>query len=500
MPYPQPQCSPNIYQFANMGPVLGFGTPQIQLPLEQWRSRVAMSQQSPLYELFTASHMTQNDGHAINFETPAMVSFPVQLPHPRPLSSVPLGGTVPGPMAIIPSSSLDPSLIYSPPTRPIIRSSRQRNTRPELLASATKRKDSAASSQPRESISPVENAASFTGPGLRRSNTTGVTQSSSAQNTRVSDEMLTRSSSVTQMPRTASPLKRVGKASLGSISEHNSRPRPSVILTVDENGNARTETTCAAKSPTTSIQDRYPGLFDSDTSGDESSDDQLPSRSASFTFIKGEDRRSKAARLDGSVENLDGIDILRSNSRASNKGVTPSRAAIVAAASLRRQGSLRKLSRPTPVKQNTMTRSTSSLLDTCPMDVAGHELSAGVQNELKVRGSWDEALSSLDGIRDPKPRGRSELDAHNRRWSVMSFDQQQHHPSQRHVGSFRPIQSQQRMAPQIRCTCGIPHDQGQMMVQCSSCTQWLHMPCVGLDGSQLPSGFTCFLCTRPVRR
>ncbi|KAK5132381.1 hypothetical protein LTR08_009152 [Meristemomyces frigidus] len=269
-----------------------------------------------------------------------------------------------------------------------------------------------------------------------------------------------------QRPLGVSPLKRVGKAPLGSISEHKSRPRPSVILTVDENGNARTENACIAESPTTSIRDRYPGLFDSDTSDDESDGEQPPSCSASFTFAKGEDRRSKAARLDGPVENLDGIDILRSSSRASNKGVTPSRAAIVAAASLRRQASLRRTGRSTPVKRNTMTRSTSSLLDTCPMDMAAEQQqSAGAgQHAFDTRGSWDDALGTINGLHDSNPGSETTLDAHNRRWSV---NQQQNHISpqhpQQHVGNFRPAQPQQRTAPLIRCLCGVSQDQGQMM-------------------------------------
>ena len=151
-----------------------------------------------------------------------------------------------------------------------------------------------------------------------------------------------------------------------------------------------------------------------------------------------------------------------------------------------------------------MTRSTSSLLDTCPMDMAEYQHLAGARNPFDVRSSWDAAFRPVHSVRESKSGGTSTLDAHNRRWSVMSFDQQQHHPLPHHVQqqvvTSRPTQSQQRIAPLIRCVCGVPHDQGQMMVQCSSCTQWLHMPCVGLDGSQLPSAFTCFLCTRPPRR
>lgn len=184
----------------------------------------------------------------------------------------------------------------------------------------------------------------------------------------------------------------------------------------------------------------------------------------------------KAARLDPPVENLEGIDLPRSNSRASTKGITPSRAAISAAASLRRQGSLRRSSRTTPVKRNQMTRSASSLIDTCPMDISGMQLQ-----------SFDSSSPT------------SGLDLHSRPMNTASNDQQQaakHRHQPPRLRSAFPIQE----GPSIRCVCGISHDRGQLMVQCSSCTQFLHMPCTGLDGSQIPAGFVCFICERRRRR
>ncbi|KAK6398464.1 hypothetical protein LTR65_000015 [Meristemomyces frigidus] len=513
--FAQLQFSPEVYQFANVGPASALAMPQTQLLWDQTGGPVLFPQQRPLDDPFApgmtqAAAWSQHSPHqsvqAVAFGTPAMVSFPVQPPHLRPSSAVPLGSNVRPLLAPhSTSTSLDPSLIYSSPMRPIVRSNTQPT--PDRAIPAMKRKDSAAPNQTRDSKSPTDSAPFFTGPGLRRSNTTGPSRPTSAQLSTSSADILGRSISVTHMPRTSSPLKRVGRAPLGSISEYKPRHRASVILTVDENGNARTETTRADDSPTKSIRERYPGLFDSDTSDDDSdTSEQAPSRSASFTFAHGEDRRSKAARLDPPIENLEGIDLPRSSSRTSNKSVTPSRAAIAAAASLRRQGSLRKTSRSTPAKRNTLTRSTSSLLDTCPMDMtAERQHSAGAaQHSFDDRSSWDGVMSAADTAASSQPDVETALDAHNRRWGVMSFDQQQQHftpqHQQQHVGGFRPAQPPQQTGPLIRCICGVADDQGQMMVQCSSCFQFLHMHCVGLEGRQLPSGFTCFLCTKPSRR
>lgn len=538
MHFPQLQFSPDLYQFANLGPASAPVMPQTQLLWAQTQSPVGVAQHSPLEDPFAPgmsdggtwaqpSPQTSN-GQSAMFETPAMVSFPVQAPHPRPSSAVQLGSHTPAQMLPAASSaSLDPSLIYSSPMRPVVRSSdRAGKPKPESIARSnnrsskarlepkdpdTKRKDSTASSQTRDSISPLGAAPAFTGPGLRRSNTTGATVPKGVHPFTSSAEDLSRSNSVTQVPRTASPLKRAGRTPLGSISEYKPRQQASVILTVDENGNARTETRRVDDSPTKSIRDRYPGLFDSDSSDDESdTSEQPPSRSASFTFGKGEERRPKAARLDPPVENLEGIDLPRSSSRGSIKSVAPSRAAIAAAATLRRQGSLRRTNRTTPAKRNAMTRSASSLIDACPMDVSSETLhsSGSIQHQTAAsyddRDSWSGAMSGHDGLRGgQQTMVETALDAHNRHWSMMSFEQQHISPQhqQAYAANFRPVQQPPlRKAPLIRCICGVSHDQGQLMVQCSSCTQWLHSGCVGLNGSQMPAQYTCFLCTKPTRR
>ncbi|KAK0825544.1 hypothetical protein LTR03_017443 [Friedmanniomyces endolithicus] len=424
MPLAQMQFSQDMYQFANMGPASAPVMPQTQLLWDHMGTPMTtLPQQSPLEDPFAPAmqHNPPWSGQlqAMSFETPAMASFPVQPLRGQPMSTAAMDNRLVHRTPVVPISlGLDPSLIYSSPLRPTAQSG-SRSSKGRLEKCHVKRKDSAMTSTSHTaSISPVHSEPAIFEPGLYRSNTTGPARPSSAQSTANLLETLNRSSSFTQTPRTASPLKRIGRNQLGSISEHKPRHRASVILTVDENGIARTETTRAEQSPTRSVRDRYPGLFDSDTSDDESdTSEQPPSRSASFTFIKGEERRTKAARLDPPIENLEGLSIPRSSSRASNKSVTPSRAAIAAAAQLRRQGSVKRPSRAASAKRNTMSSSTGSLIDSCPMDISTAEQQQAVASANMRNGSNDWAAMS--------GQGRSALDAHNRRWSMMSFEQHQ---------------------------------------------------------------------------
>ncbi|KAK3678750.1 hypothetical protein LTR78_001203 [Recurvomyces mirabilis] len=500
--FPQIQFSPDMYQFNNFGPASAPVMPQTQLLWDQVRSPMAaIPQQASLDDPFAPSIQqsgtwssvspAMSQGPIMSFETPAMTSFPVQPPHPRPASAASLpGGFVNNAMTVATSAaSLDPSLIYSSPVRPISRSaSRTSKVRPDKPVN--KRKDSALESKAqKDSVSPADSGPSISGPGLRRSNTVGNPRSGTAQSAISMAESLSRSESMQQIPRTASPLKRIGRTPLRAISEHKPVHRPSVILTVDENGIARTETRRPEPSPTKSIRERYPGLFDSDTSDDEDEDEsvtseQPPSRSASFNFARSEERRAKAARLDPPVENLEGLSIPRTNSALSVKGVTPSRAAVAAAAQLRRKGSLRRTSRSTAGRRN-ISSSTGSLIDSCSMDMSvesGHDSTAAGAEVHAAQSIWSPPGSML------RPR-EATLDAHNRRWSMMSFDQQ--------VPQQQPL-PRTRAAPLIRCLCGRTEDDGSPLLQCSSCTQWLHPTCTGLDPYQPPRRFTCFLCTKPV--
>lgn len=334
MQYPHLQFSPDVYQFGNLGPASAPVFPQTQ---NLWGSAnsLAMNNQQPSLDdpfapvasssmNWAAAPAPQNDTPRNAFDTPAMGSFPFQPPMQRPVSAGHYSvGQATSQVPTMATASVDPSLVYSSPIRPVMQSaSRASKPRGSASKAEIKRKDSAMPERKRsETLSSTETASSNT--GLRRSSTTG---NSRAKATPVS-ETLGRSNSMLSVPRTASPLKRVGKPLLGSISETKQlRPRASVVLTVDESGRASAVKKRVDDSPTKSIRERYPGLFDSDSSdGESDEEDDNMSRSASFSFSRGEERKSKTARLDPPIENLDGLRLQRSASSASMRVSTSHR-------------------------------------------------------------------------------------------------------------------------------------------------------------------------------
>ena len=518
MQFPQLQFSPDMYQFSNLGPA--------SAPVSS-QSRMMWAQTSPAQPVPQATlddpfapamspnvswpgqGLQHSNAQTVSFDTPAMSGFPVQAPHPRPASAVPLSATFANPsMYETTSAGVDPSLLYTSPIRPVVRSnSRSKKARSQVQAAENQCKDSNALAHRRsDTDSSADTTSSLAGTHLQRSNTTGNARPKSAHFAPGTVESLSRRNSVNPIARTDSPVKRFGRSSLGSISESKPRQRTSVILTVDENGIARTETRRLDSSPTRSIRERYPALFDSDSSDPESEiSDQTPSRPPSFMFDKRDERRSKAARLDPPVENLEGLSIPRSGSSASmKKGVAPSRAAVAAAAQLRRQGSLRRSTsgRNSMGRRNPITSSTTSI-DSCPMDVTASQqpaVSGAEQSSFFSAQSQDGNMNwaaPADDFIAPPSSAESDLEAHNRRWSLMSFEQQQFQTASFSNPSMQTQQHPWQGRLLVRCLCGDTSDRSQRLIQCQSCTQWLHAPCIGLEDQAVPPNFTCFLCTRP---
>lgn len=505
--FPHLHFSPDMYQFANMGPASAPVMPQSRILWASTNSPMQPGPPATLDDPFAPAAaidmswqmpgMQQGQMQTVSFDTPAMDSFPVQAPHPRPATAAP-APTAPVTNADA-SAGVDPSLLYSSPVRPPPKSdSRTKKSRSQTSLKESRSKESVASAHGRsDTISSTDTANSRQSSNLQRANTTGMTRPKSANFSASVAEAIS-----SQVARTASPVKRFGRPSLGSISEGRPRLRTSVILTVDENGRARTETKRIDESPTRSIRERYPALFDSDSSDEESDgSDHTPSRPSSFIFEKRDERRSKAAKLDPPVENLEGLSIPRSGSSASmKKGVPPSRASLAAAAQLRRQGSLR---RSTPSRNSNrrsmMSSSSTSLIDTAPMDMQG-----GAGGEEVVDGEQDPWTIPAQKPRAPSSSAESALEGYNRHWSQLSLEQQQQSQSiSPPMSQYPPVFPDYSQAQQhgrqilIRCLCGVQNDRNLPLIQCSSCTQWLHRPCVGLDNHTQPPKFTCFLCTRP---
>ncbi|KAM3423088.1 hypothetical protein BST61_g547 [Cercospora zeina] len=366
--HPQLQLSPNMYQSGNFGPAVAPVMSHAQPLWNQHGNPVGMHQQQPtLGDPFapnTSSSMQwpqtqhpQSVASPTAFNTPAMNSFSLQPATQPSASAVQLNYTAD---PVMTTTSVDPSLVYSSPIRPPLDFSIETPNRPQTLqpsplepipkpkggrkAEAKKPEHKRADTTTTVASSSTANSSTFAAPRpvLQRSSTTGTARPPSVQSLS-SAESLSRRNSILQVPRTASPLKRVGRTNLGSISENRKTRPPSVILTVDEFGRARAVRTDAPREhgPTTAMRERYPGLYDSDSSDEEVSEGErdIPSRSTSFSFTKGQERTSKAAKLDPPLEGIDGLSIPRTSSAASMK-VAPSRAAIAAAAQLRRGNSL----------------------------------------------------------------------------------------------------------------------------------------------------------------
>ncbi|QIW96569.1 hypothetical protein AMS68_002087 [Peltaster fructicola] len=328
------------------------------------------------------------------------------------------------------SSSIDPSLVYSSPVHllpPV--PARPRSAMPGAQSEQRRRVN--AKHARTDTTSSGESASR---PNLRRSNTTG-----SARSSNVPTDIFGR---VLDVPRTASPLKRVGRTPLGSISEMSKQKhRSSVILTVDENGLARTET--QDDSPTRSMRARYPGLFDSDSSDPEPDESPEPiSRRSSFAFNKRDERKQKAPKLDPPIEKFEGLSIPRSSSSASLRGtVTPSRAAIAATAQLRRQSSLRR----TSSLRRSQSRGQGASMDTCPMNVTDDQSWIATSPEKQ---QFEFAPVNTRRARPPRAVMQNTLDAHNRRWSMMSVEQQGSLQGDVFAGSS------QSPTKKMRCLCG----------------------------------------------
>ncbi|GLA64319.1 hypothetical protein AtubIFM55763_007108 [Aspergillus tubingensis] len=52
-----------------------------------------------------------------------------------------------------------------------------------------------------------------------------------------------------------------------------------------------------------------------------------------------------------------------------------------------------------------------------------------------------------------------------------------------------------------RCVCNSMDNGGHLMIQCESCSHWLHTKCVGLERANLPSVYVCIFCAQtPTRK
>lgn len=116
----------------------------------------------------------------------------------------------------------------------------------------------------------------------------------------------------------------------------------------------------------------------------------------------------------------------------------------------------------------------------------------------------------------PDRASQNTLKAHNQRWAQASLDL---NATSHGSGYYEPYLNSFNGSPSTdglttpstdgsslsnestRCVCnGI--DDGQPMLQCESCSKWLHTNCVGLQANNKPPVYVCIFCTghTPVAR
>ena len=455
-----------------------------------------------------ATPQQQQGVQSMGFDTPAMNSFAIQQTHARPASAAPAMKRNASSRQLAQSqtsASVDPSLLYSSPAQSQSRdATRAPRIRPTMEQVDSKRRDSAVPSltTPTSGTRPTQM--------LRRCNTTGTSRPRSSASSTGSNDSLGLPGSVGQATRSGSPLKRVGVTPLDSISEA-MKPRvqrPSVVLTIDENGLARAVPQ-ASTSPTKSVRERYPGLYDSDSSDGESNASLGPSsRNPSFSFTRGEERKPKIARLDTPVENLEGLNLPRSASSSSLR-LNPSRAAIVAAAQLKRQGSIRKPGSLRSKKSLQKSASHTSMIDTCPMDFGAQSVLGATSTsspEDEQTFNFDAPPADFNNVN----LSHSSTAGQEINWNMYTMGQQQaqqpqpafqvapHQMQQQQQQKQHQVPQQQHQV-RIRCPCGDNQYHGEALVQCKSCTQYQHPACVNINPAfGQPPSYCCFLCQKPT--
>lgn len=424
MSVPQPNFSNGGFYMADMGPTTAPLVPQH--PDFAWNMPTSTHAQPPTMHALDDPFSFQPQPKPQHSPVKSRPSGPRPQPsmHQRSQSALPQNmRPMDGPQFQAPyhhrttSAGVNPSLVYSSPVTH--RPSPPKQMRPSSRASMTeverrfpyehqlqeskREMDNMRSKRSRQqqfpprtdSLGALPNIPSR--PGVSRSNTIDGSRPMSLHVDTDIASMLSRSNTTASIPRKSSPLKRTNtRTSLSSISEtpQPRYPRTSVFLTVDANGTARTETRVIDESPTKSVKQRsptgsvkqkYPNLWDD---SDSESDTNSEANRDAFTFPNRHERSSKMARLDPSLENLEGLKLPRSNSSASLR--TPSKAAISAAAQLRRQNSARK-SRPTRFNSQSGRRDTLASLNGSFVDLA----SMNIEDDRSPNGDAGNAIRGL---------------------------------------------------------------------------------------------------------
>ncbi|OCK84243.1 hypothetical protein K432DRAFT_289370 [Lepidopterella palustris CBS 459.81] len=336
-------------------------------------------------------------------------------------------------------------------------------------------------------------------PSLQRSNTDSGFRKSKTSSI---DSRSSGSSTGHHIPRKSSPLKRQSQGSLTSIPEI-TRSRPRTRLVIDETGRARTETDPVKEGDARKdLKLQYPGLWNEEES-DSDSDQAVLSRNASFAIQQPKHRSSKHARADSGLERTDSFKIPRPTSMSfenNSFGVSRSGGGF----EIKNQ----KAS-DNPFRRYSMSSfggsygETTKTIDGVPGNPSNSNGDAQGALKKVVEGRMKRNERTTQGT----------LQAHNQRWAQASADlarpgvsPQMHYDT--FTKSFNPspiTMANPNLTPSTdrsslasegtRCVCNSSEYDGQLMIQCESCTKWLHVRCVGLNQHSLPPVYVCIFCT-----
>ncbi|KAF9695690.1 hypothetical protein EKO04_006390 [Ascochyta lentis] len=345
-------------------------------------------------------------------------------------------------------------------------------------------------------------------PTLQRSNTDGSFRRARPVNSERRSSADT--SAASHIPRRSSPLKRANGGALKAIPEIIRRPRTRLII--DETGRARTETVTAEDEETTprdmrrtsqtSMRHQYPALWEEgDTESDSDEPQPTLSRNTSFSIPQPQRHTSKHARTESN-------ELSRNNSF---KVARPSSRTISRASSgAFDKASFDSIRTVRPPSQNSSRR--ISMVDVPTTSSLSNQVSS---HNLMPDSPGDAlgALKKVVGSRQERIERASQntLHAHNQRWAQASADFT-HATTPHGHGRYDPFTNSFNGSPSTeglttpstdrsslssdstRCVCH-GTDESQPMVQCESCSKWLHMGCLGLKPSTLPPVYVCVFCT-----
>lgn len=365
-------------------------------------------------------------------------------------------------------------------------------------------------------------------PGLTRSVThTAITNSSSRPSSQAGGLMastngIRKSPSKGRASGRSSPIKTMRPAPLSrsaSVAARIPTRSSSVVLRIGSDGRAKAEMKPADENPT-GLTDPLTGM-DLDGSATESEADPaeyseypvLPRSQSSFPIFE---NRSSLSRSD-------------SGSRPPSKG---SYASTVGSSHSSRMspwpGSSRGASgrstyRGSPEAVKRTPKRHSSLLHSDATYTRGSTASQALPGEdesdsgdaqhalrqvLKDRGRGPRARPSTIGyggrmsrsshtfanLRSSPPRLHSDFDIHTRQSNPS--------PTTMTDPDLATPSTDRHSNPSngTRCICRSMDNGGHLMIQCESCTHWLHTKCVGLERSNLPSFYVCVFCDQTPSR